>query len=238
VAEPGYQATAATTAAVTAAAAAAGGGGGRQPSSGSAEQQAAAAVAAVDAEEAEVGAITAEWSTRRRATPLIPFPGGRSSYSRTRRSSDESAAAAAAAAVAAMGAQLNSRVLEEGGALAVGAAAGAAAATAATAASGGRRGSNSGLSRSTLQRVLDVAAAVVGSPRVSTRRLSAEGFAGRVSSGGAGGGRRGSSTAGGGYEPDIVFPPVPMHPADKVLSMQVGLGVICGQEVGHGHRAP
>lgn len=102
---------------------------------------------------------------------------------------------------------LNSQLLEEGGALAVGAAAGA---TAAIVEQERRRRSTSSSMRNSLKRVLQAAAAVVGSPNLS-RPL--ELLARRSSDTG----RRRSNVS----ESEVVLPPVPMHPADKVLSMQV-----------------
>lgn len=105
---------------------------------------------------------------------------------------------------------LDSQLLEEGGALAVGAAFGA---TAVIIEQEPRRRSTSTSMPSSLKRVLQAAAAVVGSPNLS-RPL--ELLARRSSDTG----RRRSNVG----EPEVVLPPVPMHPADKVLSMQVSCG--------------
>jgi hypothetical protein len=120
---------------------------------------------------------------------------------------------------------LDSQLLEEGGALAVGAAAGA---TAAIVEQEPRRRSTSPSMGTSLKRVLQAAAAVVGSPKLS-RPL--ELLARRSSDTG----RRRSNVG----EPEVVLPPVPMHPADKVLSMQVsrlccfGLQLLCLSYVVH-----
>jgi hypothetical protein len=75
-----------------------------------------------------------------------------------------------------------------------------------------------------LKKVLQAAAAaVVGSPvakpladlLLSVRRVSSEGGPGQQQQ------QRRRSSRGG--EEAVVLPPVPMHPADKVLSMQVGV---------------
>lgn len=151
-------------------------------------------------------ALAAEWSTRRRASPFVPASRllqGRSSLD----GNDLSAQAAAS-----MNMQLYSRLLEEGGALAMGAAVGAAAATAAEQ-QPWQYGKSVSM-RGSLHRVLKAAVAAVGSPRLSNPLVDV--FA-RCSADG----RRRQSAAGS----DYVMPPVPMHPAEKVLSMQVRVAV-------------
>lgn len=59
---------------------------------------------------------------------------------------------------------------------------------------------------------------------LSARRVSGEGGAGQQQQQRR---RRSSSSRGG--EEVLVLPPVPMHPADKVLSMQVGAWGVWGE---------
>jgi hypothetical protein len=167
-----------------------------------AQQQSTAAEAA--GEEVNMEALAAEWSTRRRASPFVPA--SRVLQARMSLSGDELSSQAAAS----MNMQLDSRLLEEGGALAMGAAAGAAAAMAAEQQQPRQYGKSVSM-RGSLHRVLKAAvAAVGGSPRLSKPLVDV--FARRSADG-----RRRQSAAGS----DYVMPPVPMHPADKVLSMQV-----------------
>jgi hypothetical protein len=179
----------------------------QQPQQQEPQQQTTTAEAA--SEEVNVEALAAEWSTRRRASPFVAasrrLPG--------RSSLDGDDAYLQSQAAASMNMQLDSRMLEEGGALAMGAAAGAAAATAAE--QPPRPYSKSGSMRGSLHRVLKAAVAAVGSPRLSKPLVDV--FARRSADG-----RRRQSAAGS----DYVMPPVPMHPADKVLSMQVSVGCV------------
>jgi hypothetical protein len=196
---------------------------------------------------AEAAAIASEWSMSRHTHPAAPFPGSRrddvgSRTMRRRVTADASGAGGAlvgsmlaagrrgvlsasvslsASAAAAGDIVLNTQLLQEGGALAAGAAAGAA-----VAAPGPQAGTS------------------LSSSRQATRRRGSGSGSGGGSGGGGGGGGSGgadgsgaaagrASSSGSGIltlrlgrirrsSENMVLPPVPLHPAHKVLAMQVG----------------